>query len=91
MNLSSDTSKAAAASLSAETLSRLRFEVRRFIQAAGPRGATCDEVEVGTGLSHQTASARCTELMRADLIRDSGARRRTRSGRTARVYQVSFR
>lgn len=89
MTNSSDTSRAAAASLSAETLSRLRHEVWRFVQRAGTKGATCDEIEAGTGMSHQTASARCTELLRADLIRDTGQRRHTRSGRTARVYCIT--
>jgi hypothetical protein len=87
--MNNDTSRAAAASLSAETLSRLRHEVWSYVQKMGAKGATCDEVEAGTGMSHQTASARCTELLRADLIRDSGQRRHTRSGRTARVYQTA--
>ena len=48
--------------------------------------ATCDEVEVATGLAHQTASARIRELVQLGLIYDTGKRRPTRSGRQARVY-----
>lgn len=48
---------------------------------------TCDEVEIVTGLKHQTASARIRELALKGLIKDSGKRRLTRSGRKAVVYE----
>jgi len=51
-------------------------------------GATCDDVEYYTGLSHQTASARIVELRKLNLIKDSGNRRKTRSGRRAVVWQA---
>lgn len=51
-------------------------------------GATCDEIERDTGLSHQTASARVRELAQAGTIRDSGQRRLTRSGRKAIVWEA---
>ncbi len=79
-----DTSEAAAESIR-ERAPLLRQRVLNHI-AAQPEGATCDEVEVATGLPHQTASARINELHRAGLIVDSGERRRTRSGRTAKVW-----
>lgn len=50
--------------------------------------ATCDELEVLLGLSHQTCSARVREAVLHDRIYDTGRRRRTRSGRMARVYTV---
>ena len=56
-------------------------------------GLTCDELERKTGLTHQTASARIWELRgfpsnsgRPSLLADSGARRKTASGRTATVW-----
>ena len=51
-----------------------------------PLGATCDELEIRLGLSHQTASAAITEMAKSGMIVDSGERRHTRSGRKARVY-----
>jgi hypothetical protein len=88
-----DTSQAAAVSV-AEHLPRLEGLV---MTAIGPlysdgtpkdiHGATCDEVEWHTGLSHQCASARINALARRRLIRDSGQRRPTRSGRKAIVWE----
>jgi Fic family protein len=52
-------------------------------------GRTCDEVERLTGMSHQTASARITELVIEGKVRDTGIRRKTRSGRSARVYEAT--
>lgn len=64
----------------------LRARALAHIEAAG--GATCDEVEVGTGMSHQTASARIRELRQLGSVRDSGQRRPTRSGRKAIVWEA---
>jgi predicted transcriptional regulator len=85
----SDTSKAAAESLDATTLTRLRRAVFNVIAASNDRGATCDEIEVALNRTHQTVSARVNELaQKFGLIEDSGKRRRTRSRRDAVVYQV---
>ena len=78
----SDTSEAAAESIRPH-LSRLEAVVFGSVVSLG--GATCYEVEVDTGLSHQTASARINGLVRKCLLRDSGERRKTSSGRPARV------
>lgn len=40
-------------------------------------------------MRHQTASARVRELVLAGLIEDTGKRRKTRSGRGARVYGLN--
>lgn len=82
----SDTSKGARDSLSEGKLGRLRQQVLEFVRHHQAQGATCYEAEVGLRLSHQTTSARCTELLKAGLIWDSGERRATGSGRSARVY-----
>lgn len=83
----SDTSVAAAKSVRTCT-AKLRAKVRDAIAAKGDHGATCDEIEVATGLSHQTASARVHELAKLGGIEDSGRRRPTRSGRKAAVYRA---
>jgi hypothetical protein len=80
-----DTSRAAAESM-APHVSEIERNVLDFVIDAGPRGATCDEAETLLEYTHQTASARLRGLVLKGLIRDSGARRPTRSGRAARVY-----
>ena len=79
-----ETSRAAYASVEPE-LPRLRADVLKFIRRCGKQGATCDEIEAGLGMSHQTVSARVNELMNTERIVDVG-RRKTRSGRTAFVW-----
>lgn len=81
----SDTSRAAAESMQrpAETI---RADVLAHLIAVGVTGDTCDEIEAQLGYSHQTTSARIRELVLLGKVRDSGARRKTRSGRAARVY-----
>jgi predicted Rossmann fold nucleotide-binding protein DprA/Smf involved in DNA uptake len=80
----SDTSRSAAESMQrpAETI---RADVLAYIREGA---ATCDEVEVGLGLSHQTIGPRIRELVLMGKVRDSGSRRPTRSGRSARVFVV---
>jgi hypothetical protein len=64
---------------------KLRKRVYAEIVKRGEYGATCDELEVALGLTHQTCSARVNELMRARAIIGTG-KRPTRSGRKARVW-----
>ena len=80
------TSKDAARSMRPIT-SRLRTRVYSVIW--GAQGLTCSEVEERLSLSHQTASARIHELARMELIKDSGERRLTPSGRAAIVWEVA--
>jgi hypothetical protein len=65
---------------------RILAAVVRTIHDAGRQGLTCDEIEMRLDLSHQTASARCTEAKARNLIVHSGRTRATRSGRSAAVY-----
>lgn len=52
-----------------ETLkSRDRKRIHDVLLSAGLQGRTCDELEIVTGLSHQTCSARCSELLRDGII-----------------------
>lgn len=66
----------------------LQQKIWDFIKRRGPHGATCDEAEVALGLSHQTCSARFTELAQAGRIRKLADRRATRSGSKAAVWVV---
>lgn len=81
----SDTSREAATAIRphAKTLSEKVF---RWIEAKGHAGATCDEVEVGMDLLHQTTSARIRFLVIDGRLRDSKQRRRTRTGKAAAVW-----
>jgi predicted ArsR family transcriptional regulator len=79
----SDTSRDAAESMRPH-VSGLEADVLSCVKFFGD--ATCDELEERMGLAHQTASARLKGLADKGLIKDSGARRPTRSGRAARVY-----
>lgn len=49
---------------------------------------TCCEIELATGHSHQTASARITWLKQHGHIEDSGHRRLTSSNRPAIVWRA---
>lgn len=63
-----------------------RLAIVKAIEATGAAGMTCDEVETALSLPHQTASARISEMLHQDVIRDTGRQRKTRRGRGARVY-----
>lgn len=61
----------------------------RILKQLAVSSATCDELEVRCALSHQTASARCSELRKHGMIARTGTVRRTRSGRNAHVYDIT--
>ena len=79
----SDTSREAAKSIISSS-GRLKQAIIAHMRIEG--ACTCDEIEVALSMRHQTASARIRELKDADTIRDTGERRKTRSGRRAAVY-----
>ncbi len=64
----------------------LRARVLAFIIAQGPHGATDDEGETALGIKPQTYTPRRGELVKLGLVRDSGRRRPTPSGRPAAVW-----
>ena len=80
------TSLEAAMSMQGGEGSTARGRVLAFIVSRGAHGATDDEVEIGIGMSHQTASARRRELDLRRLIVKDGTKRKTRSGRNAQVW-----
>lgn len=83
----SDTSLEAARSM-VEIAPTHRLAVFSFLVSRGDRGATDDEIERALGLRHQSASARRRELVQAGLVEETEERRKTRSGRTATVWEV---
>lgn len=82
----SETSQAAALSQLGKASSKRRrvYEVIRD----EPGGATDDLVEARTGWRHQTVSARRRELVLKGLVKDSGRKATTSSGRKATVWVV---
>jgi hypothetical protein len=81
----SATSAAAAATIDGERLARLEA---RVFEVLARRPQTCDAVELSTGLSHQTVSARIRGLVQRHRVMDSGRRAPTRSGRLATVWKA---
>jgi hypothetical protein len=66
--------------------SRDRLLVLKAIKEAGQNGMTCDELEQALSMSHQTCSARCSELKRDRMVRvAAGFKRKTRTGCSASV------
>jgi len=71
------------------------YRVAQFLHEQGSHGATTEEVVHGLLLSHQSASARMSELKALKIIVPTANRRPTASGRMARVcvhkmYAESF-
>ena len=83
-----DTSLAASKAI-VPHLQRLEAVVHEAIMEAGSRGLCDHEIERATGLIHQTASARRRGLVLKGLVVDSGARRKTPSGRAAVAWVVT--
>ncbi len=67
--------------------------VFEYIKAQGQRGATADEIQAGTGMSSNSLTARLWELSGRNRkapelkqVEMTDTKRKTRSGRQARVY-----
>jgi len=67
-------------------LNALELVVLEFIRDRGDYGATDEELQGETGLRPDTSRARRVELRDRALVRDSGQRRLTDSGRQAVVW-----
>jgi predicted ArsR family transcriptional regulator len=66
------------------------LEGRVLVYLAGcPLGATNDELEVALKISGNTLRPRVVELRARGLIRDTGSTRKTRSGRSAIVWEIT--
>jgi predicted ArsR family transcriptional regulator len=81
----SETSRAAAESLDAETLNALQRRVYDLL-GAEPAGLTDEEIGDRLGLGGNTARPRRIELARRGLVVKVGTRK-TRSGRSADVWR----
>ncbi len=64
----------------------LRRQVFELIAAAGETGLTDEEGQAASGLDGNTYRPRRWELEKAEMVKDSGQRRKTRSGRAAAVW-----
>jgi hypothetical protein len=84
----SDTSRAAADSLSPRITAACRRRVYTAIKERGARGATDQELQAVLRLKVNVETPRRWELVNAGLVKDSGKRRKTPSGRTAAVWVV---
>jgi hypothetical protein len=67
-------------------INRLQQEVLGFVAAAGPEGATDDEMQIGLRMNPSTQRPRRVELVQKGFIMDSERRRPTRTGRRAVVW-----
>lgn len=83
-----ETSREAAEAMTPARVGKLERAVYGQLASRAPGGMTCDELEELLELTHQTCSARVRGLAKRGLISDSGARRPTRYGRRAIVWQV---
>ena len=81
----SDTSREAAESV-AEVAGKIRRQVYNYIVSCGDDGTTDDAAEQALDLKHTTYTARRGELVKQGLVRDSGDRSKTRSGRNAALW-----
>lgn len=79
-----DTSEAAAKSLAPS--SAVQKKILHLIVQNGGWGKTYDEIVRALAMEKPTVAGRLNDLHTAGLIKDSGVRRETRSGRKARVY-----
>jgi hypothetical protein len=69
-------------------VARLERRVLDAIADAGERGLCDHEIEGITGLMHTTASARRRGLVIKGLVVETGERRTTPSGRSAKAWRV---
>lgn len=76
----------AAAEAARVTTPKQRAAVLRFLEERGQLGATDEEIQLALELRSQSEGPRRGELVKAGLVRDSGQRRPTTSGRAAVVW-----
>ena len=88
-NNTTDTSAAAGASVrkSVGQLAQQCLDEIKVVTESGGYGLSVDQIEIILNRSHQSVSARVNELRDKGWVRDSGHRRRTRSGRKAIVWE----
>jgi hypothetical protein len=80
-----DTSKAAGESI----LHAIHAMEEKIYESLVGNPGTAHEVSSRTGINIVTARARINQLMERGLVRDSGERRKTPSGRESRVWELA--
>lgn len=78
-----------AAARTRTTAPTVRNRVLAYLIERGPQGVTDDEGERALGLKSQSYTPRRRELVKLGIVRDSGERRATDSGRSAVVWTVN--
>lgn len=76
----------AAAGRAKESAGTQRARVLAYIQWCSATGATDEELQDRLGMNPSTQRPRRVELVAKGLVKDSGVRRQTRSGRAAVVW-----
>jgi transcription initiation factor IIE alpha subunit len=71
------------------TSGRERIRVLTVIADAGDRGLTDEEIQTLLEMNPSTERPRRVELVERGWVQKTGARRRTRSGRSAVVWRLS--
>lgn len=72
----------------AEYLPTLEGRVLQFVAQQGAHGATLEEMSDGTGIKIQSTCGARLKLERTGVIIDAGLTRKTRSGRSAKVWRL---
>lgn len=83
-----DTSIAAAEEIKPRA-AYLREKCLAYVKRWGMTGSTADECAAALNESVLSIRPRFTELLRANLIKDTGTRRKNESGRSAIVWKVT--
>ena len=65
---------------------KYRQQIYDFIKEHA--GATCDEIETGLKMRHETTSGIIRFLVLDRLLKDSGEKRKTRTGRRAIIWRI---
>ena len=81
----SETSKAAAKEITPH-INRCHRLILDYLKRVGIAGATDQELEDATGMGGSTVRPRRIELVKKELVEDSGRTRETRAGRKATVW-----
>lgn len=85
----SETSRAAADALDAETVSAMERRIVVLLRERGADGATDQEMQEALGMPVSTQVPRRNALMGRGWVGDGGERRPTRSGRPATVWVLT--
>ena len=85
------TGRQATSKVSAKEVGRKKNDYRQKIYGliAYRGGMTCEDVESTLGIRHQTASCIIRFLTQDGFLRDSGERRRAKSGRQVIVWKTA--